>query len=64
MQNTNPLLCAKFEFCGQSILEAIQAFHTVRIVLYIECSGPVVSHDPTTWPEHPIYKTMCTVCKT
>ena len=42
MQNTNPLMCTKFEICGQSILKIIQAFHTVRIVLHIRCSGPVV----------------------
>ena len=43
MQNTNPLMCTKFEIRGQSILEVIQAFHTVHIVLYIGCSGPVVA---------------------
>ena len=32
----------KFEIWGWSILKVIQAFHTVRIVLYIGCSGPVV----------------------
>ena len=42
MQNNSPLLCAKFEILGQSILNAIQAFHTVHIALYIGCSGPVV----------------------
>ena len=42
MQNTNPLMCTKFEIRGQSILEVIQAFHTVRIVLYIGCSCPGV----------------------
>ena len=42
MQNTSPLMCSKFEICGKSILKVIQAFHTVRIVLYIGCSGPVV----------------------
>ena len=42
MQNTNPLMCAKFKICGQGILEAIPAFHTLRIVLYTGCSGPVV----------------------
>ena len=42
MQNTNPFICTKFETRGQGILEVIQAFHTVRIVLYIGCSGPVV----------------------
>ena len=41
-QNTNPLMCTKFDIWGQSILEGIQAFHTVRIDLYIGCSGPVV----------------------
>ena len=42
MQNTSPLMCTKFEICMPSILRVIQAFHTVRIVLYIGCSGPVV----------------------
>ena len=42
MQNTSPLMCTKFEICMASILRVIQAFHTVRIVLYIGCSGPVV----------------------
>ena len=42
MQNTNPLMCTKFEVWGQGIFEVIQAFHTERIVLYIGCSGPVV----------------------
>ena len=42
MRITNPLLCTKFEIKGQSFLEVIQAFHTVHIVLYIGCSGPVV----------------------
>ena len=42
MQNTNPLMCTKFEIWGKSILEIIQAFHTVRIVLYIGYSSPVV----------------------
>ena len=41
-QNTSPLMCTKFEIWRQSILKVIQAFHTVRIVLYIRCSGPVV----------------------
>ena len=41
-QNTDPLICIKFEIWGQSILEVFQAFHTVCIVLYIGCSGPVV----------------------
>ena len=43
MQNTSPLMCTKFEICGQSILEVIQAFYTVCIVLHIGCSGPVLS---------------------
>ena len=42
MQNTSPLMFTKFESCGQSILEVIQAFHTVHIVLHIGCSGPIV----------------------
>ena len=42
MQNTSPLMCKKFESRGQSILKVIQAFHTVRVVLYFGCSGPVV----------------------
>ena len=42
MQNTNPLLCTKFEIWGKSILEVIQAVHTVCIVLYIGYSAPVV----------------------
>ena len=42
MQNTSPLMCTQFEIWGQSILKINQAFHTVRIVLYIRCSGPVV----------------------
>ena len=40
MQNTNPLMCMKFEIWGQGILEVIQAFHTVRIVLYIGVFWP------------------------
>ena len=42
MQTTNPLMCTNFEIWGQDILEVIQAFHTVCIVMYIGCSGPVV----------------------
>ena len=42
MQNINPLMCTKFEIWWQSILEVIKAFHIVRIILYIWCSGPVV----------------------
>ena len=32
----------KLEIYGWSILKVIQAFHTVCLVLYIRCSGPVV----------------------
>ena len=42
MKYTSPLMCTKFKIWGQSILEVIQTFHTVRIVLYIGCYGPVV----------------------
>ena len=42
MQNTSPFMCTKFEIWAQSILKVIQSFHTVRIVLYIGCSSPVV----------------------
>ena len=42
MQNNSTLMWKKFEIWGWSILKVIQAFHTVRIVLYIGCSGPVV----------------------
>ena len=31
-----------FEIWGQSNLKVIQAFHTERIVLYIEFSGPEI----------------------
>ena len=34
-QDISPLMCTKFEIRGQSILKVIQAFHTVRTVLYI-----------------------------
>ena len=64
MQNTSPLMCTKFETWGQSILKVIQAFHSVCIVLYIGCSGPVVKcqyknqyvalNNLTTGPEHSI----------
>ena len=57
MQNTSPLMCTKSEILGQSILKVIQDFHTVRIVLYIRCAGPVVERlnkihrlQPTTLP--------------
>ena len=42
MQNTSPLMCTKFRNLRAEHFEIIQAFHTVRIVLYIGCSGPVV----------------------
>ena len=42
MQNTSPLMCTNCEILGHSILKVIQAVHTVRIVLNIGCSGPVV----------------------
>ena len=42
IQNTCPSMYTKFEISGQSILKVIQAFHTVRIALYMGCSGPVV----------------------
>ena len=41
MQNNSTLKWKKFEIWGWSILKVIQAFHTVRIVLYIGCSGTV-----------------------
>ena len=64
--------CISREFFTSLII--IQAFHTVRTVLYIGCSVPVVEYlnkinmlcavnDPTTGPEHSIYRTMRTVCK-
>ena len=39
MQNISILMCKKFKIGGQSILNVI---HSVRIVLYIVCSGPVI----------------------
>ena len=54
------------------MLKVNQAFHTVRIVLFIGCSGPVVQclnktvyavNDSTTGPEHLIKRTMGTVWK-
>ena len=42
MQNTSPLMCTKFEIWDRSILKVVQVFYTVRKVLYIACSGPVV----------------------
>ena len=32
----------KFEICGQSIFKVIEVFNTVRTVLYIGCSGPMI----------------------
>ena len=62
MQNTNPLMHTKFEIFGQSILKVIQAFYTVRIILYIGCSGPIVEDlnelyaaTPDHWTRYPIY---------
>ena len=68
MQNNSTLMWKKFEIWGWSILKVIQAFHTVCIALYIECSGRVVDcnisiqfQHSTTGPEQPIYRTMSTV---
>ena len=41
MPTTSHLMCIKFEIGAQSILKVIHAFHTVRIVLYMGCYGPV-----------------------
>ena len=50
MQSNSTLMWKKFEIWGWSILKVIQAFHTVRIALYIGCSGPVVgSLTATDW---------------
>ena len=56
-KRSHRVVISKFEIWGQSILEVIQAFHTVRIVLHIRCSGPVVKclnkinmNQSTTWP--------------
>ena len=48
MQNNNTLEWTKFEIWDWSFLKLIQAFHTVRIVLYIGCSDPVVGR----WLQH------------
>ena len=66
VQITSHFLYARIETWGQSILKVIQAFHTVSIALYIGCSCPVVEDmyavdNPTTGPEHRIYRTMRTV---
>ena len=42
MQNNSTLIWKKFEIWGRSIFKVIQTFHTVRIVLYIGCSAPVI----------------------
>ena len=42
MQDNSNLMWKMFEIWGWSILKVIQAFHTVRLVLYIGYSGPVV----------------------
>ena len=42
MQNNIALKWRKFKIWGLGILKVIQAFNTVRIVLYIVWSGPVV----------------------
>ena len=34
---------------ASSILKVRQAFHTVRIVLYIGCSGPVIGSSTATY---------------
>ena len=49
MQNITTLMCKKLEIRGQSILKVLQAFHTVRIVLYIGCSGPVIGSSTATY---------------
>ena len=35
-------MCTKFKIWEQGILKVVQAFHTVRIVISIRCSGQVV----------------------
>ena len=72
-QNSSSLMRTKFEIWrGQSISKVIQACHTctVRIVLYIglwpssQVSKKINMYslnDPTTGPEHPIYRTICTI---
>ena len=42
MQNNSTLMWKKVEIWGRSILNVIQAVHTVRIFLYIGCSGSVI----------------------
>ena len=49
MQNNSTLKWTKFEIWDRTFLKLIQAFHTVRIVLYIGCSGPVVGSLTATY---------------
>ena len=42
MQGNSTFMWQMFEIVGWSFLLVIQAFRTVRIVLYIGCSSPVV----------------------
>ena len=49
MQNNSTLMWKQFEIWGWSILKVIQAFHTVGIVLYIGCSGPVIGSLTATY---------------
>ena len=42
MQTISTLMHKKCEIRKQSILKVIQAFHTVRLVLYIGCYYPVI----------------------
>ena len=42
MQTISTLMHKKCEIRKQSILKVIQAFHTVRIVLYIGCSDAMI----------------------
>ena len=50
MKKPSPLMFTKFEIWGWSILKVIQALHTIRIVLYIGSSDPVVgSLTATFW---------------
>ena len=49
MQYNSTLMWKKFEIWGLNSSEVIQAFHTVRIVLYIGCNGPVVGSLTATY---------------
>ena len=42
MQKNSTFMWKKFEIWAWSILKVIQAFHTVRILLYIRRFGPVI----------------------